>query len=458
MTSPDIEAWAHIRDAVFEVVVLTQRGNDLWSLPTIPRELGDDWALPESPESEIRSHEAFGHSSITVSFNALTALAAVTGDKHPRSTNATLAAIETRRGRHGGYGSPSERMYDDTVNAVPRHTAMAAVAQLVFSAAADLAVHLQPSMKWLLDKQKKSGGWSYDWSRQSLRLGSQSTASAICALCLYAELPGAPREIVRRSSSAVAKAYAGLLRCECDGVWQGKDDGVPERFEVRDAAFVIRLLRLADRSGTLSRMISDDSETIEDLVARLSGRLRQAGWPATRDSTAPDVIASISVLHLMGETGGRASLDDELLHSVEQAILATWRNGELAARMTAWDWQCLALLAAQRAGPMDATAIRNANARLASVRSAWLSRKLRTADLTRLDVTARESLTFAMTEGRGLRKRSARERLAVAAKRLGKLTVEHVWAMIVGLVVLLLSYQFFGQNLPDFLRDMLTGE
>lgn len=458
MTSANSEAWAPIRDAAFEVIMLTQRGNDLWSLPTISDELGDDWSLPASPESVIRSREAFGHSSITVSFNALTALAAVTNEKHPRSTHATLAAIDTRRGLHGGYGSPSERMHNDTVNAVPRHTAMAAVAHLVFSEAVDLSVHLQPAIKWLLDAKMKSGGWPYDWSRQPLRLGSQSTASAICALCLYSELSGAPREIVRRSSSAVSKAYAGLLRCERDGVWQGKDDGVPERFEVRDAAFVIRLLRLADRSGTLSRMIADSVETVEILVERLGRRLMPGGWPATLDSTVPDIIATIPILHLMGETGHRAYLDEDCVRSAERSILAGWRNGELAARMTAWDWQCIALLATERAGPMSATGIRKANERLVSVRRAWLSGTLGAGHLARIGVATRECLTFALTEGRGLPTRSMWKRLATGIRRLGNLTFENLWAMVIGLVVLLLSYYVIGQDLSDFLRNLVSDE
>ena len=311
-SSETSETWSEIRDGAFQVVLLTQRSDDFWALPARPGELHDTWAPPGSRDHKVRSAELFGHPSITVSFNALTAIAAASGSAPQWAVPPVLRAIDTFRAYDGGYGTPVRRMNQVEINSVPRHTAMAAVAHLLFSPRgepADLSAYLEPSIKWLLDSQRSKGGWPYERGGRPA-LGYLSTASALCALCLFLDLGYAALPLAKSIRVAVSKGYAELVNQGSRGIWKG--DGTPPHSQIVNSTFALRLLHLANRSGTLVGLTAG-SDGLDELVARFAEHKREDGWPEMAGTGAADPVTSLSALHLMLEAGNPAGLGVDLL-------------------------------------------------------------------------------------------------------------------------------------------------
>jgi hypothetical protein len=393
------DTWAAIRDAAFQVILLTRDEEGFWSLPTHARDI-DRYAPEDTREDKNRKGRLFGHPSITVSFNALVALGAILGEWPPPLSGETLEKLEDCRSTEGGFGSPGGRKDGEEPNAVPRHTAMALVMQILFDPRApqDVASLTEKAVRWLLSKRNPNSGWSYSWEKWPA-LGYQSTAASICALCLFLELrdrsPGMAAEI----EIAIRDAYQALVDLRDSALWDG--DGVPPHNQARDAAFALRMLTLANRSGTLDRLKSDGAPSVEQLIHGYSAWVVKHGWAAQMGNTSFSVPTAISALHLILEAGNPGKLPSRELALARKAIVADWRKGHFGYRMTSWDWQCVALLSTELAGPLPLLEARRQIEKCRALRSRWLEGQLQIEDLEKLAPEARPALAFALTSGRG---------------------------------------------------------
>lgn len=434
--------WAQIRATAFQVTLLTRRQDGFWSIPTIAAEVSDTYATPDSREESVRQKDRFGHASITASVNALEALASVLGAVPQGIAASTLAAIEAHRGKHGGYGTPVPRKDQIEVNAVPRHTAMAALAHLRFSRggrAGALAQHLEPTIKWLLENRLRQGGWPYDWTDPPHAIGFLSTSSSICALSLYLELGDIPKTIASQVRTAVRSGYANLLRHQRNAVWDG--DGAPSIYQVLDSAFALRLLRFANRNGTLSSIIQGEAQTPDQLVALYCANAVDCGWPDNLVSRDASPVTSVSALQLVLETNNPSGFSDLFLASVEKAILSAWTDGGLFGRLTAWDWQCLAMLAAIKAGPIAALEAGTLMERCQNIRRRSIRGAIQPRDLRLFDDRTRRVLTFALTGGEGFKGGALARRIRDLPKAAADAVIQNlIWAILAALAGIVASF------------------
>jgi hypothetical protein len=395
----DDDTWAAIRDAAFQVILLTRHEEGLWSLPTHARDI-DRYAPEYTREDENRKGQLFGHPSITVSFNALVALGTTIGEWPPPLSGETLEKLEECRSTEGGFGSPGSRKDGEEPNAVPRHTAMALVMQLLFDPRApqDVASGTERAVRWLLSKRNPNSGWSYSWEKWPA-LGYQSTAASICALCLFLDLRGRSPGMVAELEVAIQDAYRALVDLRDSSLWDG--DGVPPHNQARDAAFALRMLMLANRSGTLDRLKPSGAPSVRELIQDYSAWVVQHGWAAQIGGTGFSVPTAISALHMILEAGNPAKIPSRELALARKAILADWRGGHFGYRMTSWDWQCAALLATELAGPLPLLEARRQIEKCRGLRSRRLEGPLRIEDLEEVVPEARPAVAFALTSGRG---------------------------------------------------------
>ncbi|MES2443937.1 MAG: hypothetical protein V4574_14000 [Pseudomonadota bacterium] len=443
----DKDRWTDIRDAAYQVVLLTCRSDGFWALPTIPAEVHSTYSVPGAPEDKIRQADEFGSPSITVSYNALSALTAVLGEIPRSVASRTLAQIDTHRGMHGGYGSPTQRMNQREVNAVPRHTAMAVVSHLAFAsgeAPAALRKHLEPSIRWLLDNQLKTGGWPYDWTNPPHALGFLSTASSICALRLYLDvLKVDDRRLATHVNSAILRGLTALAAEQKRGAWSG--DGSPSDKQVRDSAFALSLLLRVNLEGQLNGLVPAFPNTVDSMVRSFSQGVLKDGWPKSAGENVPNIAASISALTLMIEAGDSGRVPPRTLASVGDFLTSSWNRDEYASNLTAWDWQSLAVLSGRIAGPLNrskAASIENSCQRL---RSKWVHGSLTAKDTAATDSKIRNVVTFALTSGAGFRSVSLKDRLMTLAIWTGKKVSEKlVVQAVITLLGLILAFILFG--------------
>jgi hypothetical protein len=398
-STSDEAIWSQIRDNSFQMVLLTQRADDFWAIPTTRDEAGKTWAPDGTLDAALRKRERFGHPSITVTFNALTALAAASGSPAAWAAPTALRAIESYRGKHGGYGTPVARKDGNERNAVPRHTAMAIVTNLIFSREIPSALnaHLRSPIEWLLKNQLRLGGWPYDRSDPASSLGFLSTSSAICALCLYLDREPGQGRLDRSAKRAITKAYDALIAIRHLGVWDG--DGSPPDSQIVNSAFALRLLCLADREGRLSSLVSEHSCPLNRLVAEFSRTLLEGGWPDRVGEEVVRPVSSISGLQLVLATGNPAGLNAGQLRAVEQTILRSWKGGELPLAMEAWDWECLALLASAKIGPMSSQTEQLCRRRCSQIRSRWLTDRITRRDIRYFHGNVDLALHFVLSGG-----------------------------------------------------------
>jgi hypothetical protein len=432
----DAAMWRDMRRMAYCVILLTQRRENLWSLPVSNADL-HTYAPPKSHEDSIRLQEEFGQASITVSCNALMALAGVTGSDSPPEAFSTLAEIERHRGPRGGYGSFSPGKDGPKVHSIPRHTASAVITHLLFPSLPwkdDHVSHLGESVRWLLKNREKQGGWAHS-PDQRPAIGFMSTATSLCALALYLDAGHASRSLAKTIRAALASGYKALTNAQNSGTWTG--DGAPKEFETLDSAFTLRILKVGDRLGTVTANIPPESPSIRDLVSRFSQNATTDGWSPSRFATRPDTVTSISALQVVLDVGNPGAIDDATLCSIEQKILNEWRSEVLLAQLTGWDWQCLANLAAIRAGPMDPSEVHRLGRQCENIRKTWLSGNLTTSDLVPLDRRIRSTVGFALTKGAGLESRW-KVRIQRLPKWVLSKVVDNVMSALVALVLALL--------------------
>jgi len=398
------ERWETIRGASFQMIYLSRRRDGLWGVPTIPGQVTQTYALPNSREDGARSQYRFGHPSITETWNALCALDRL-GDKNlDVVASRALRAIEGHRDSAGGYGTPWLRRNQVEINAVPRHTAMAALSHLMFSSAGQkekLVKHLQPTMEWLLSRQLKGGGWPYDFSGQSADLGFLSTASSIAATCQYLKLLPSSAALRKRLQNSACRAFESLKACQRDGAWSG--DGSPPSHQILDAAFTLRLLMVADFDGVLSSVLQVQNITTDETFSKFLGAALRQGWPDRIGQNSPTGVSTVSGLEITqaAKLVSRFTTDD--LQEFEGLVLSEWGSGALSARATSWDWQMLGLLAGLRCGPISASEqislIGPVEAALSADKDAAVRGPLR-----KLPKEIRVPAIFALREGRALSK------------------------------------------------------
>jgi hypothetical protein len=446
--------WEEVRDASFQVVLLTQRKDDFWSLPTATVELKDTWAPVGTREHAQRS-VSFGHPSITVSVNALTALEACTGTLPMWVIPRALEAIETYRGPQGAYGTPIPRLGRLEINAVPRHTAMAAVAHLLFSTAAHssaLASHLEPTVRWLLGSKRKAGGWPYDLSGLS-ELGFMSTASAVCAMALYLKLPGVRASLADRLKAAVNRGFDALVASAQRGLWHG--DGSPPASQLRDSALALRLLLFARNLGCLEECCSGAGQVIDQLLREFSSHAILGGWPDRAGDARPSVAGTISSLLLYA---GHESLSgDALICSAEGLIFREIEEGTLSLHLSAWDWQCLALLAAARARPIPDKRRRTLIDQCEELRRRSTAGRIGARDLVQMLEPARGAVAFALTGGIGIAPSERFPRLRRRGCKIAQVIFhETVSKLVFAAIFFLLSWLLFGTTISQYLHRLLS--
>lgn len=446
--------WPQIRDESFQVVLLTQRADGFWALPATRAEMANTYAPLLTREHAHRSHDDFGHPSITMSVNALLALEACAGTLPDGVAAAALEAIETHRGPQGAYGTPVPRLDQVEINAVPRHTAMAAVAHLLFSPAGRpeaLAKHLEPTVEWLLESRLRNGGWPYDRSVARAGLGFMSTASAICALALYLELPTVSKGLASSLRSAADKGLQALAAAAQRGLWEG--DGSPPLAQISDSAFALRVLLIASWRGRLLECGPAATAALDRLVEDFLGHRIASGWPQREGEDRADPTSTIAALLVdrmaPAQIGRGATLGE-----AEATILNAYRDGGLREQLAAWDWQCLARLAADRAGPVAGAERKLRLESAAAIRSRWSQGRLRARDLAILHSPAREAAMFALTAGAGFEpvtKRLRREGATIAREMAHSVVA---W-LIFGVAGFVLSWLLFGTTLAEYVRRAL---
>ena len=449
--------WSEIRDAALHVVLLTRRSEGFWALPTVDTELGDTYSVAGTPEEKIRNGDKFGSPSITVSYNALCGLTDALGSRSRAIAAQTLAKIEDHRGKHGGYGSLVPRMHQRIVNAVPRHTAMAIIAQLEFGsgdAASAVQRHLEPSIHWLLDNQLKSGGWPYDRTNPQPVLGFISTASSICAIQMFLDKFGPiDRKTNSKARSAIALAVAALTNNQRDGVWNGDNDGSPPDKQVRDVAFALRLLLKAN----LNSHNSDASINITSMVERFSAIALEDGWPNAVTSHQKNIAASASGLAVLIDSKNCVGMPPEKVRLIEKGIIDCWGAGEAPPHLAAWDWQCLLFLSNKLSAPLSDSQALMIQRNCERIRTKWLSGKLTDRDVSKLTEKIRDVIVFSLTEGEGFKSDSSRTRAAKTMTWLTKKVTERLIVQgVIALLSLFVAVTIFGVDPIEYLKKLLS--
>jgi hypothetical protein len=146
---------------------------------------------------------------------------------------------------------------------------------------------------------------------------------------------------------------------------------------------------------------------LEKAVEDFALNLRIGGWPQRVAENRPHPAASISALQIVNEAAIFDRLDPVKLESAMQSLLSAWRRKDLFSQMTAWDWQCAALLASGlpevgKIAPAQSDRYIN-EAR--KIRQRWLGGGLKESDLRELKPHVRAVATYPLTEGLGFRPR-----------------------------------------------------
>jgi hypothetical protein len=449
-------SWTAIQEAALQVVLLSRREDGFWPLPTTLSEVSETYADVGTLEHKLRSANKFGSPSITVSFNALAALKAGLGEVPRETADLTLRQIDSHRGAHGGYGTPVPRMGKTEVNAVPRHTAMAIMAHLEFNrtrSLENLRLHVEPSIDWLLLNQLKAGGWPYDRTSGREMLGYVSTASSICAFQTYLDMfEDTARSKRKRIITAISKALVALAKAQKGGIWNG--DGSPPDNQVRDAAFALRLLLKGDKEGLVVKSLPDFLATIDEMIVRFSSIVVAGGWPKRPHESASDFAATVSALFVIQEAGNPAKIEQEKLLAFEATLLENWQDSDVAPLLTAWNWQCLSILASRFAGPITGTRAEQLRANCGNIIEKSLKQKLRRRDFLTLDKRAAATASFALAGSDGFDNVGVLKRVfgvfGYASKKVGEIGLEQLIAWtLAGLVAFAIAQR---QNVLAFLK------
>ena len=400
-----LQRWSQIRDDVYGLALLTQRLDALWAWPTSAFELGLNFAPADNPENEIRSR-GFGHSSITTSFIAMRAISE-TVNSLPASRFANcLKAISTFRDIAGGYGSPLSQFHTVEINAVPRHTALGIVANLVFyrlSRSYASPEALKESVAWLLQANLQSGGWAYKPVKRDSKLEFMTTASAVAALCLYLEHCDDP-DLAKRISAEVSKAVKLLTKQQKNGVWDGEHANPKAKLtEVRDSAFAIQLLCLANRAGRLDACLDGQSGCIPTLVGNLASKRLSTGWPTSIGLNDPDPAATMWVLQAVADADCWQLLAEDELALIESFILDRFERGSLASATAAFDWYGYLRFASSLAGKLDVASQSTIDERCEQIFAKFKGGVLYRADLRCISARIRSAVDFALGGGAQLK-------------------------------------------------------
>lgn len=396
--------WQQIRDLSYQIVRLTQRQDFFWGLPTTESEIHHTFAPAGSTENVERKKEKFGHPSITVSYRALTALVPALEQGASKITSATLKAILSHRAPEGGYGSPYSRRDDVEINAVPRHTAMGLLSALVFAPKFGFPIardKVVQSVIWLLGTRSRKSGWPYDHKSKSPEFGFLSTSSSIAALCLYLDhFLDCPSDQKAKIEVAIVEAFAALELKQNNGAWTG--DGIPIEYQIRDSAFAIQLMYLADRNGRLSGLIDGGRGKIGSLLQHFVEIALRDGWAATVGENVANPQATVSGLEAISSSDGFVTIEASTLLKFENLILSAWKEGRLSASMTGWDWQCLLTLATSKVGPIKENDVQNIDKKILWAEDLARNAKFFMNDLNQFDTRIRKVVEFVLASGGGV--------------------------------------------------------
>lgn len=444
----DLRLWIEMRDAAFSVVLLTVRQDGLWSFPTAQSELDTHYAPEGSADYKDRKHGHFGHSSITVSLNALLNLEAALGCRPTFAAQPVLVALNSCRHRSGGYGSPTLRRYAGEVTPVARHTAAAiAILCLFGSGDEDSLRNLEQPVKWLIEHARQEGGWAYDGA--SSELGTQSTALSIAALCFYLDavkrLPKFGSGVAEATITPIARAaYRSLIAQAESGIWVGQEDGIPQERQLVDSAFNLWMLSRANETGTLRRIVGQDVAALSNLVTQLDSLRRQRGWPGYPNALSDQAAATISALSLLeAQQDGSSDERKSGWQAAEEYLLEYWRQGALARSLTMWDWGCLLRLGSMKAGLLNESEWSRILTESDRVRLRWRAGTLTSSALERLPKGAKDTVTFSLTEGDADRLNPTFARRC--ARQLRRIGISTIWPIVTSLIAAVVFY-FLAQR------------
>ncbi len=397
--------WKEIRNSALTIVFLTRRRDGFLGLPVNWIELTQTYAPSESDQDAERREEStlggkFGHASITVTFNGLSAIESAAGKIPLKICNDALNGIATHRGTSGGYGFPKPRHGVHEISAVPRHTGMAIIARIEYDGnrrSAELFEELSLSASWLLKCTLPTGGWPFNFDPAERTIGFQSTAASICALCLfyrgYSDKKSRERS---RASAAVAKALLGLKGSQKSGFWSG--DGVPNGNEARDSAFALRLLVLGYQASP-DLFGADGGDTLRQMLDCYFEQNLGNGWPVNATNPRWDLGASIGGLSLFQSLTTDASNYESLVIATETEIIRLWQTKGLFDRLHSWDWQSLALVSGKKVGPIDSSVLSLIELETKKLRDTASAMKLKQNDLLKLHVNIKKPAIFCLTKG-----------------------------------------------------------
>jgi hypothetical protein len=425
--------WQSIRDNAYQIVLLSQRGDDLWSYPARAEE--DIHAPVGSKEREIRTLSEFGHSSITVSYNALTALElAAPGEVLGLAAAADRALREYRD--DGAYGSPTKGKGEArSVNVLPRHTAAAALLLLSFKpnrSADELRRHLRPTIDWLVQHKRPGGGWSYDHKKTGTEAGFMTTACAVAAIGAFLELE--PDAALMSEASGVAEPALSSLTAQMkNGAWTG--DGGSINSASVDSAFALVMLM---NQGALA-LLGSGRDRLQALLSAFFAAATPTGFarrPEEKSAAAAPTVAGLLTLARARDAGFQTP---ELDAALDALVLAAWDDGSLAATFESWDWQNLLMLAALRAGPLANGRRLELDAKCAGLIARRKARKLTTQDLAGFEPPIQRAAEYVLARGGKLE----RPRAAFWSK-LSEIPWDFLknalWAGLVALITLVISW------------------
>ncbi|HEY8697396.1 MAG TPA: hypothetical protein VIM02_07245 [Rhizomicrobium sp.] len=346
-----VVTWTDLARAAFVTVLSTQRTNGLWFRPTNAFDAKFTFAPPGTDEYKLRSDEAFGYGSITMTWWALKSLTS-TIVLQPTFLGSVIDAVQSYRAQNGAYGTPTGGWQAARkVNESARHTAMGILLLFEFGSRLDPRPSpelFEQSADWLLNTSFPEGGWPYQESNRADGPEPMSTASAIRALWEY-------RNTYRTTKAAgklaeidtkVKLALNWLVSSMKGGRWQT----VHPEFDTVDTCFILELLCIANSQKPFQDEQLTSSDLVGELVRRFLESRRDGIWTDNAERTEFTIYSAVSALCFLSQWVPRSQFNpDDLEFQIRKRI----EEKAVTDFMGTWDWCALLRLASTRSASAE---------------------------------------------------------------------------------------------------------
>lgn len=416
--------WQSIQRAALAVVVLSQRDEDrnerLWYFPTSLFEELQTLAPQGSVEAALKdqtrvesAYRRFGNASITVTWKALTALMAGTGEA-PAASRDVIRGLSEFQSADGAYGSKVPRQHGHTINDCARHTAMALLIHMDFGedrTPGAIMARFERPVRWLLGPAALgSGGWAFEQSSRSQQegLGGTSTVACIMALARFVTVCGeGPLQangllgLIKDKLSLSLGALASSRTAS--GLWDLRNEGLPTETRVAESAYIISGIRYAINNGELLSLVNDASNVLLDMQRGLLdvGTPLEQGWPAESGGLSVSLAATVCALHALSDLKPEQLRDKDrkLILSAEERLVRDIVRDNAWEFLRSWDWATLVELASHKVGPVPALDLSRLSGALTKVSAAKANGRVSPATLRGVPTEARAAVRYCLTRG-----------------------------------------------------------